>query len=97
MRKREVNRLGKKIVQKVNKYWSKHDFKEKEHLETGMGMIVNQIAKHTKISFDEVAQHTDAVFVEFNKKYDQIPQDMHSSQAVILMLYTLYMKHLGKI
>ena len=97
MKSREINRLCEKVVRKVMKYWGKHDHTQRQHFSAGLDIIAIQIAKHCKIPVDEVGQHTSAVVNAFPNEYQKLPSDMKGPEAMVSMIYSLYMKHLGRL
>ncbi len=95
MRDRELRRLGEKTVNKVMKHWGKFDRIDKKQFEEGVDIIIRTISKNTNTAIPVIAQHTHSVIEEFTQEYPQVPDNIKSHEAIIMMLYLKYMEKLG--
>jgi hypothetical protein len=97
MRTRKIIKHSEKVVEAVLKHWSQFDAISKERFEEGLGIILDQIEKKTKIPRKEIEQHTHQVIEEFSTDYPSLPEELKGHKAIVSMIYMKHMQKLNKL
>jgi hypothetical protein len=99
MRKRKILKHSEQVTKAVLKHWSRSDSESitKELFSEGLCIIIDQVAKDTKMPFKKIAQHTQHIIDEFEAESEEFPEEMKSKGAMVSIFYMKYLQKMGKI